>query len=162
MLRDFNLEEALVKDLYWIQKTQEDMHSALINDFIDCSLGNNTNYQITGAADPEKIINSNRIAIEYIKDVFPSLLDTKINIKFVETDSMEELWGPVLILEVGIGFIPGVGLAADVVISICMDITACLLEKGLKKEEYAAKIAEIITVEEQKLLQNINRYGGNK
>jgi len=161
MLRDFNLEEKLVQDLYWTQKTQEDMYKAIINDFIDCSLGNGNNYQITGAADPEKIISSNMMAIEYITDVFPLLLNTKTNVKFVETDSMEELWGPVLMLEIGIGFIPGVGLAADLLINICMDITACLLEKGLKKDEYAAKISEIISIEERKLLQNINRYRGN-
>jgi len=162
ILRDFNLEEELVQELYWIQKTTEDMYNALINDFIGCSLENNANYLITGAADPEKIINSNRMAIEYIKDVFQSLFNSKINVKFVKTDSMEELWGPVLVLEVGIGFIPGIGLLADAFINVCMDITACLVEKGLKKDEYAAKIVEIINIEERKLLQHINRYGGYK
>ena len=162
MLRDFNLEEKLVKDLYWTQKTQEDIYNALINDFIDCSLGNGKNYMITGVADVDKIINSNKMAIEYITDVFPLLLNTKTNVRFMEIDPMEELWGTALILEIVVGCIPGVGLAADIIIGICVDMTVCLIEKGLKQEEYAAEIAEIVTIEERKLLQIINRYGGNK
>jgi hypothetical protein len=162
MLRDFNLEEKLVNDLYWTQKTQEDFYNALIEDFINCSLGSDTNCLITGVVDMEKIANSNRMALEYITDVFPLLLNTEINIKFVEIDSMDELWGPVMMLEIGIGFIPVIGLAADIVIDICIDIFAGLVEKHLKQEEYAARIAEIVTTEERKFLQIINRYGGYK
>jgi hypothetical protein len=162
MMRDFNLEEKLVKDLYWAQKTQEDAYNALVNDFIDCSLGNDGNCLITGLVDMEKIMNSNKMAIEYINDVFPLLLNTETNVRFVEKDSVENLWGPVIMLEILVGFIPGVGLAADMLIGVCIDTTACLIEKGLKQEEYAARIAEIVTIEEQKLLQTINRYGGNK
>jgi len=160
MQRDFDLKEQLVQDLYWAQKQQEYLNTALINEFMACSLGNG-DYPVTGAADPAKIINSNKMVMDYIKDVFSLLLNTQANIRFVKTESMEEIWGPAFALSIGIGLIPGVGLMADILIGIGIDIASCLLEKNLKKDDYAATIVQLVTYEEQKLLQNINRYGGN-
>jgi hypothetical protein len=58
----------------------------------------------------------------------------------------------VVTLQVGTGFIPGVGILVDLFIDVLIEGAACFVEKKLKQDEYTAKINKSISAEERKLL----------
>jgi hypothetical protein len=164
MSRDFQLEKELLQDLEWAVQWDKELFNALLGDFNDCVLKDGGAYTFTGDTSREKIRDAALAVPDYINKVFPELLNTGVNVRFVEKDEMDGLWGPVLGIEIAVGCIPGVGLVADLVIDTCIEVAAALVEKNLKQDEYAAKIAEMVNGERQKLLFIVNKpiYGGSR
>jgi hypothetical protein len=158
--RDFRLEEELLYELRQAVESENELFEALVRDFNDCALAGGGSWVIEGVISEDRIHNATYTVVKYINDIFPKLLNAQVDIKFVEKESIN--WGPVLVIQVAAGFIPGVGLIADLVIDACIEGTACIIEKKLKQDEYTAKITELISAEEQDLLYIINKpvYGG--
>jgi hypothetical protein len=162
MIRDFRLDEELLYELSRAVESDNELFEALMRDFNNCALTGSGRWIVEGVTSEDRIYNAARTVAKYINDVFPMLLNTHVDIKFIEKESIN--WGPVLAIQIGVGLIPGVGLAADLVIDTCIEVAACFIEKELKQEEYMAKIVELINTEEQDLLYIINKpvYGGIK
>jgi hypothetical protein len=162
MSRDFRLTEELLYELRQAVESENELFEALTGDFNDCALTGSGSWVIEGTASGDRIYKAAYTVAKYINDVFPRLLNTQVNVRFVEKESMN--WGPVLVIQIATGFIPGVGLIADLVIDTCIEGAAYLIEKKLKQSEYTAKIAGLIGAEEQNLLYIINKpvYGGIK
>jgi hypothetical protein len=162
LFRDYRLDEDLRHELDRAVTSDQELLEALVRDFNDCALMDGGVCFIEGVTSDEKILAAALAVPNYLNDVFPELLNTGVNVRFVEKESMN--WGPVLAIQIATGFIPGVGLAADLIIDTCIDVAACLIEQGLKQDEYTAKIAEMIDTEERKLLFILNKpiYGGSK
>jgi hypothetical protein len=160
MIQDFRLYDELLYELRQAVESENEFFEALTRDFKDCALTGSGRWDVEGVTSEVRIHNAAYTVAKYINDVFPRLLNTQVEIKFLEKESMN--WGPVLILQIAVGFIPGVGMLADLVFDVCIEGAACLVEKKLKQDEYTAKINELISVEEQNLLYIINKpvYGG--
>jgi hypothetical protein len=162
LFRDYRLDEDLRYELDRAVTSDQELFEALVRDFNDCALTDGGVCFIEGVTSGEKILNAALAVPHYINDVFPALLNTGVNVRFVEKESVN--WAPVLAIQIAAGCIPGVGLAADLIIDTCIDAASCLIEQKLKQDEYAEKIAGMINAEEQKLLFIINKpiYGGSR